>query len=361
MTLDAQIAALTTATTDLLDAVNVRKSVLDAKVDVATAKATEATTAASTAQTAATTATSKEETATAAANTATTAATTATDKAAVATTKANDASLAATTASTKATEAATAAATATTQATLSTTKATEAAASALSAVNAPGTSGTSTTSMTVGSLGSFTFTTQGSKSWVVGQYVTIAQTAAPLNSMFGQITAYNSTNGSMTVQVTAYQGTGTATAWTIALSAPASPIDASDIGTEPNQIPLNQYLGTLAFQDKRAVNILGGVVNAQIRRGAPVTKTAAFTVADTEHWFICNGTAAMAVTLPDAATSIGREIMFKTITAFAVNSAASNVVPLVGGTAGTAILPATAGKWAKLVSDGTNWIIMQAA
>ena len=31
-----------------------------------------------------------------------------------------------------------------------------------------------------------------------------------------------------------------------------------------------------------------------------------------------------------------------------------------GGAAGTAILPATVGKWATLVSDGTNWIIMQA-
>lgn len=138
-------------------------------------------------------------------------------------------------------------------------------------------------------------------------------------------------------------------------------VEQTDIGTDPNQIPLNQFLGTLAFQNAEAVQIFGGVVTAQIRRRAPVTKTAAFTVADNEHWFICNGTTAIAITLPDAATNTGREIMFKTIAAFAVNSAASNVVPLVGGTADTAILPATAGKWATLVSDGTNWIIMQAA
>jgi hypothetical protein len=36
------------------------------------------------------------------------------------------------------------------------------------------------------------------------------------------------------------------------------------------------------------------------------------------------------------------------------------VVPLAGGAAGTAILAATAGKYATLVSDGTNWIITQA-
>ncbi|WP_176479108.1 hypothetical protein [Mesorhizobium sp. WSM3860] len=53
--------------------------------------------------------------------------------------------------------------------------------------------------------------------------------------------------------------------------------------------------------------------------------------------------------------------MIKTIQAQTVVSASSNVVPLAGGAAGTAILAATARKWATLVSDGTNWVIMQAA
>ena len=57
----------------------------------------------------------------------------------------------------------------------------------------------------------------------------------------------------------------------------------------------------------------------------------------------------------------GREVMIKTIAAFTVVSASSNIVPLIGGVAGTAILAATAGKWATLVSDGTNWIVMAAA
>ena len=66
------------------------------------------------------------------------------------------------------------------------------------------------------------------------------------------------------------------------------------------------------------------------------------------------------LTLPNAASYNGREIMVKVTTNKTVVSASSNVVPLAGGSAGTAILPATAGKWATLVSDGTNWIIMQA-
>jgi hypothetical protein len=54
----------------------------------------------------------------------------------------------------------------------------------------------------------------------------------------------------------------------------------------------------------------------------------------------------------------GRVVTFKTVQAQTLVSASSNVVPRVGGAAGTAILPATDGAWATLVSDGTNWINM---
>lgn len=101
-------------------------------------------------------------------------------------------------------------------------------------------------------------------------------------------------------------------------------------------------------------------INGSLGRNAPVTKTGNFTLADTENWIICNGTATITVTLPAASSWTGREVMIKTIAAFTVVSASSNVVPLAGGAAGTAILAATAGAWATLVSDGTNWIIMQA-
>lgn len=101
-------------------------------------------------------------------------------------------------------------------------------------------------------------------------------------------------------------------------------------------------------------------INGSLGRNAPVTKTGNFTLADTENWIICNGTGTITVTLPAASSWTGREVMIKTIAAFTVVSASSNVVPLAGGAAGTAILAATAGAWATLVSDGTNWIIMQA-
>lgn len=94
-----------------------------------------------------------------------------------------------------------------------------AAASAASAINAPGTSATSTTSTAIGA-GTKTFAVQTGKAFVVGQFVTIAQTTAPANWMIGQITAYDGAAGSLTIAVTATSGAGTIAAWTIGLSAP---------------------------------------------------------------------------------------------------------------------------------------------
>lgn len=95
---------------------------------------------------------------------------------------------------------------------------------------------------------------------------------------------------------------------------------------------------------------------------APVTITGAtYTVAATDSWLIANRAGTVTLTLPTASSFTGRILTVKTITANTVVSASSNVVPLAGGAAGTAILAATAGKWAKLVSDGTNWIIMEGA
>lgn len=95
-----------------------------------------------------------------------------------------------------------------------------------------------------------------------------------------------------------------------------------------------------------------------LNRGAPVTKTTDFTVGVLEQDIISNRAATNTATLPTASDFPGREINLRTIQAFTVVSASSNVVPLAGGAAGTAILAATAGKWARLVSDGTNWQIM---
>lgn len=81
------------------------------------------------------------------------------------------------------------------------------------------TTGTSTTSLAIGT-GSKTLTTQAGKAWVVGAFVYIASSASVANLMFGQITAYNSETGSLTVNVLSYTGSGTLAAWSIGLSVP---------------------------------------------------------------------------------------------------------------------------------------------
>jgi len=95
---------------------------------------------------------------------------------------------------------------------------------------------------------------------------------------------------------------------------------------------------------------------------APITKTADYTIADTDTWIINNKTgSSMTLTFPAASAWIGRYITVKNMQPQLVNSASSNIVPIDSTTAGTAILLNVIGNWATMVSDGTNWVIMQAA
>jgi hypothetical protein len=90
---------------------------------------------------------------------------------------------------------------------------------------------------------------------------------------------------------------------------------------------------------------------------APVTKTADFTVAATESYLINNKTTtSCVVTLPTASSWSGRSLNFTNYQAQTLVSASSNVVARTGGAAGTAILAATVGAWAQIVSDGSNWL-----
>jgi hypothetical protein len=95
---------------------------------------------------------------------------------------------------------------------------------------------------------------------------------------------------------------------------------------------------------------------------APVTKTADFTVSNGDIWYINNKSGSTCtVTLPAASSWTGRSLTFKNMQAQTLVSASSNVVPIDSTSAGTAILLAVVGNWATMVSDGTNWVIMQAA
>ena len=93
-----------------------------------------------------------------------------------------------------------------------------------------------------------------------------------------------------------------------------------------------------------------------------LTKTADYTIANTDTWIINNKVgSALTLTFPAASSWPGRSITVKNLQAQLVNSASSNIVPIDSATAGTAILLNVIGNWATMVSDGTNWVIMQAA
>ena len=116
---------------------------------------------------------------------------------------------------------------------------------------------------------------------------------------------------------------------------------------------LLQYNGTI-WQNVTAASVIAG------SGGAPVTKTANFTVAAGETWLINNKSgSSCTVTLPTPSANTGRVLHFQNYQAQTLVSASSNVVPLAGGSAGTAILQAVAGANATLVSDGTSWIMTQ--
>lgn len=89
------------------------------------------------------------------------------------------------------------------------------------ALQAPGTSATSTTTNTIGT-GSRTFTIQTNKLFQIGSFVIIASTGTPSNYMIGQVTLHTPATGSLTVNVTTVNGTGSFSNWVISYTALAN-------------------------------------------------------------------------------------------------------------------------------------------
>lgn len=94
----------------------------------------------------------------------------------------------------------------------------------------------------------------------------------------------------------------------------------------------------------------------------PATLTAnSVTVPGYADLQVFSGSATQTATLPDPTLCKDKEWTAVNNAAQTVNSASSNVIPLAGGAAGAALLANTAGKWARLKSDGTSWRIIAAA
>lgn len=195
-------------------------------------------------------------------------------------------------------------------------------------------------------------------------------TGAPVGETWadGDILYYNP---SIAGGLTKTQPTAPNVKATIAVVVNAAPAGSGDVfvrvstGSVLGGTDSNVQFGTLATNDLIQYNgtYWTNVTPAAIiagAGGAPVTKTANFTVAAGETWLINNKSgSSCTVTLPSASTNTGRVLHFQNYQAQTLVSASSNVVPLAGGAAGTAILQAVAGANATLVSDGTNWIMTQ--
>jgi hypothetical protein len=123
------------------------------------------------------------------------------------------------------------------------------------------------------------------------------------------------------------------------------------------ELAINIADGALFYKDS------GGTVRTLAKvNSAPVTATADYTVTATDVWVINNKSGStMTVTLPAPSTNTGRVLTIQNYQVQTVVSASSNVVSQGGGAAGTAILAASVGDSAVLVSNGTSWVMMQYA
>jgi len=145
---------------------------------------------------------------------------------------------------------------------------------------------------------------------------------------------------------------GTAPVTSIGVSAPITTTGGTTptIGITQATTSTNGYLSSTdwnTFNNKQAVS-------------APVTVAAStYSVGSTDLWVINNYAGTLTLTLPTASSYSGRVLNIINYQAYTVVSASSNVVPIAGGSASTAILNAIAGDKCTLVSNGTNWVLVE--
>ena len=233
---------------------------------------------------------------------------------------------------------------------------------------------TSLTSTTIGT-GSKTFTVgipATTTAFTIGTRVRFAYTTTPSNFMEGVITAFATT--SMTVLVDLTGGSGTYAAWSVSVAGN----QGTGAVTAISVVSANGLAGTSSGGATPALTLSTSVTGILKGNGTAIsaavantdyvplstvlTKTADYTITNTDTWIINNKSgSALTLTFPAASAWPGRYITVKNLQTQSVNSASSNIAPIDSATAGTAILLPVIGNWATMVSDGTNWVIMQQA
>jgi hypothetical protein len=133
-------------------------------------------------------------------------------------------------------------------------------------------------------------------------------------------------------------------------------VSQADIGTKANQIPLNQYLGTMAWQDAKAVQIAGGSTTNLVGTSGyqiqptitTLSATATLTIAQLLTYIVqVTSASAVTLTLPtgtltDAGILNGLGVVNNSFQWQIINTgSASGAITLSAGTAHTIVGSAT--------------------
>lgn len=201
-----------------------------------------------------------------------------------------------------------------------------------------------------------------------GTYVTSVTGTAPVVSSGGTTPAISmaaastSVNGYLTsTDWNTFNGKGSGSVTTVSVVSANGFAGTVATATTTPAITLTTTITGLLKGNGTAIS--AAVANTDyVPLSTVLTKTADYTITGTDTWIINNKSgSALTLTFPAASSWTGRSITVKNMQAQLVNSASSNIVPIDSTTAGTAILLNVVGNWATMVSDGTNWVIMQAA
>jgi len=123
---------------------------------------------------------------------------------------------------------------------------------------------------------------------------------------------------------------------------------------------VNISTGTL---DVGSTGTFGGRVKTNwLERNYAYSTSSSFTVSVNTTWQDINTNVLTTLTLPNPATYPGKELHLRQTGTGNLQSASSNIIPFQTpptGSTSTAILGASTHEAVTLVSDGTNWIIMQ--
>jgi hypothetical protein len=237
---------------------------------------------------------------------------------------------------------------------------------------------------TYGRRATFLFCSDGVSNWVLGQGgkkgagLTETDLAQWYLAAFGDYAGANYPDGTGVWQINKTTGgwginSDPVAGFSVIWNAPQAGYGSWMLKSEDTTADLRLRNSSGVSQDVRVKNnagVLELIENAQVGaklkgtlfnvKGPTGISSSTYVVLADDTDLLVSAGATCTLTLPSAASYTGRVLNVVTQQAYTVVSASANVVGITGGSAGTAILSASAGKWARLISNGSNWVINMA-